>query len=49
VLNHEIYTSNVRKFAQEIANKPGLTLAVEAIEQLITDQEKGEKICQNSM
>jgi UDP:flavonoid glycosyltransferase YjiC (YdhE family) len=35
-LNREIYTNTVRRFAQELANKPGLTLAVTAIEKLIT-------------
>ncbi len=39
VLNHEIYTNNVRKFAQKIADKPGLTLAVNAIEQLMTNHQ----------
>jgi MGT family glycosyltransferase len=40
VWNHEIYTDNARNFAQEIANKPGLTLAVTAIEKLITNHQR---------
>jgi MGT family glycosyltransferase len=40
VLNHEIYSNNARKFAQEIAGKPGLVLAVNMIEQLIPNQQE---------
>lgn len=43
VLTHEIYTNNVQKFAQEIVDKPGLTLAVNAIEQLMTNHPKRGK------
>ena len=37
VLNHEIYSNNVQKFAHQIRNEPGLALAANAIEQLVTD------------
>ncbi|MBD2099987.1 glycosyltransferase [Leptolyngbya sp. FACHB-261] len=40
VWNREIYTDNVQKFAHEIASKPGLTLAVTAIEKLITNHQR---------
>ncbi|HEY9847714.1 MAG TPA: hypothetical protein V6D03_16145 [Candidatus Caenarcaniphilales bacterium] len=39
VWHHEIYTDNARNFAQAIANKPGLTLAV-TVEKLITNHQR---------
>jgi UDP:flavonoid glycosyltransferase YjiC (YdhE family) len=43
VLNHEIYSNNVQKFAHEIRSEPGLALAANAIEQLMTNQQKSGK------